>query len=955
MIQDPMFNIFRHYFQLLGEKNGEEEGLFSGRPVQHYADAVVGDLFDINALDIELEATLTISLWMATVHELYEVVRACQSQNRETGLGAIDRVAALWIGALQQEGSNEQGHLLYKLAEIAGQRFGQDQGETWVNTRVIEILNSLQENLSSDMICSQESGNSVVRDDVHNLIGLMTVPLIQNMIHHSVNVDNESGPNYVELYGLSVFPRLEACDPNVNDSDLNLYSLKSLDISQRLQSITTLQAFFGCLKVSCADVGSYMGGVIPQCEDNAAGLTSTSLRYIDRDVLQLEIFLQYQAYGAALDIYRFGYNSIHSLQALALNTIIPGSPASQFDVFRDYYETTAFDFADTKIIRALQLEAPFEDALPEQISEFVLGLLNSEVFYLSIVSSVQFAIQECWEKNTSSALQYLDISSAFYIGSIEGGFRGGQDHGQLLFAVSKQLCSKFGTCVGEGTDTNSMVNEVIVDALLSAVNAVATQDCQSAEDSIETTIIPALQITLIQGMLAPASVNETQPSISRGRKLAPSYAFSQGLLPLVHASNEESAELIEHNIPSQFNETALVDGFLVVVEALRSALPGMHIDCLDIGSLNRETSFSLCPSTAGDTTSPPASTTSPGQDPPPSVLTQTEANQLAFGRYIFASDTIGESDSSFALDVRDIARAETVNDARRVYDDGSNAVSSMFSNDWATVSLASFSTNATIHMSQDPMFSIFKFALYDDKSFDIPNENGFVYADEVVREALNTGDTELAAEAVVVLNVWMMIAHKLYKAVRNCEQGLNTEFEIDSAVALWIGKEQAEGRYDSGWMLYSIGQTGAMHFGHEEGEAAVNSKLMLQFNEMQRVAGTCSEDPVAHLELRLRLSAVLRSLSIPLVQHLLFRIAVDYRWHVELYAIAVISQCSACHIPAYLALSDTLYAGFSKDQVSDDVLDNVSFVIRHICFVYHLSTLTLASMLSYSLPSFSNV
>jgi hypothetical protein len=358
--------------------------------------------------------------------------------------------------------------------------------------------------------------------------------------------------------------------------------------------------------------------------------------------------------------------------------------------------------------------------------------------------------------------------------------------------------------------------------------------------------------------------------------------------------------------------------------------------------------------TAGETTSPPASTAPPGQDPLPSVPTQPEENHLAFGRYIFASDTIGESDSSFALDVRDIARAETVNDARRIYDDGSNAVSSMFSDDLATVSLAAFSTDATIHMSQDPMFSIFKFALYDDKSFDNPNENGFVYADEVVREALNTGDTELAAEAVVVLNVWMMIAHKLYKAVRNCEQGLNAEFEIDSAVALWIGKEQAEGRYDSGWMLYSVGQTGAMHFGHDEGEAAVNSKLMLQFNEMQGVAGTCPEDPVAHLELRLLLSTVLRSLSIPLVQHLLFRIAVDYRWHVELYAIAVISQCSACHRTAYLALSDTLYAGFSKDQVSDDVLDNVSFVPRPTCSVYNLSTLTMFSILSHSLPSFSN-
>jgi 3-dehydroquinate dehydratase len=179
----------------------------------------------------------------------------------------------------------------------------------------------------------------------------------------------------------------------------------------------------------------------------------------------------------------------------------------------------------------------------------------------------------------------------------------------------------------------------------------------------------------------------------------------------------------------------------------------------------------------------------------------------------------------------------------------------------------------------------------------------------------------LAADGVVVLHVWMMIAHKLYSSVRQCKQGINAQEFIDSAVALWIGKEQQEAG-TSGWMLYAVGQTAAMNFGHD-GEASTNSQLMIQFNEMQRVAGQCTEDAKVHLDLRLQVSETIRLLSIPLLQQLLFHIVINDRWHVELYAMSVISQLVACHPQAYMELTETLYSGFTPEKVGGDFVDHL--------------------------------
>ena len=140
MADSPMYNLYRNAFLVLGkEDEGETQGLFDGASINRYADTLVGDLFALEIEDIQSEAAIVLNVWMAAVDELFRVLTECSAQDSAKGLQALDKVAALWIGEGQEEGSNEQGHLLYYVAENAGERFDQDEGETVVNTKIMDL------------------------------------------------------------------------------------------------------------------------------------------------------------------------------------------------------------------------------------------------------------------------------------------------------------------------------------------------------------------------------------------------------------------------------------------------------------------------------------------------------------------------------------------------------------------------------------------------------------------------------------------------------------------------------------------------------------------------------------------------------------------------------------------------------------------------------------------------
>ena len=935
--ENAMLVYFQRFFDQLGQMSGDnQDGFYKDQPAIKYADTIVSELLlrgDTTSI-FETEAILVLNVWMAVINELYKVMKGCyQEYDVDRSLAALDNAIALWVGGGQSTGSNNDGYMLYWLAEDATSKLvgqqpqeGGEDGESWVNQRIIETANAIQtELLENGAQCSAPIGNDdstsssatimAIRDKVLKMIDMMSIPLIQNTIHHFLAEEDSSNneDDYEVLYSYSILPKISACDPIIANQLLN--SNTTMDLIQRQEWVQTLMGTLNCFKLSCSDIGSFEDdNSSPKCVDSNLATTTTPLAdysatspnaqlqsYVDRDIFQVQILMQSGATEPALDIYKNGYNSLYSLRDLAVNQAIPALGGSNFELFQIYYDTRDNDFIDKEIQAAIQGLSEYETASLGQRQEIVFGLITYQVLYLSIESAFQNAIKECVDGDFNASIAFWDEAVALYVGSYEGGSV--SDGGQLLYGVSKRLCSRFGTCP-EGSAAN------IIEVLSVASDFIASEHCTESENLLNERISPFLKIPLIQGTISAGLEAEdlSQISVDHG-VIGKAHAFSRAILPFVNEVNEHSANMINRNLRFNEKEEAVQDGMEAVADAFLAVLPFEGTNCSDIGSL----------------ISSPLSFCSDGSLSPDAI------HQIAFERYRFSYLEKVDLYSSLALDIRDMIFANSTHEAQTIYTEGSNALSSNTEDGLSNLTLSSFSADAQTVMSQDPMFNIFKYALYDKEAFDHDTELGFAYADEIVLEALgSTSDTNLAAEAAVVLNVWMMIAHQLYNAERSCRKRQQNAVEhLDIAAALWIGKDQTPDATDAGWLLYNVAQEAARDFGFGDIEAPINERLMSQFVDLQSLALRCHGDDSSVPDLvRVRIGEVLQSFSLILVQRLLVSISVDDKWRTELYASAVMSQCVGCNPDLHADLGEVFYSDFSKDKMDENVIENLALFLQ---------------------------
>ena len=262
-----MYNIYRYAFMKIGNKVEEEAlGLFDNKPVQEYANTLVIDLFDLNIEHIETEASLVANLWMYVIHELYNVLRGCLAKDANAMNAALDRAAAMWIGAEQPQGVSDQGNLLYNLAQVAALRFNQANGEATANKLLLDSMNSVQQDIKDGTCNSGETGYLKMRNTVNRMIDYMAIPLVQMWIHRIQKQTENNGSEFVELYALSLAPRVAACDPDNYLTILDLMVLGSLENEDdKADAIDAVQASLNCLGLTCEDIGSYESGEVPAC------------------------------------------------------------------------------------------------------------------------------------------------------------------------------------------------------------------------------------------------------------------------------------------------------------------------------------------------------------------------------------------------------------------------------------------------------------------------------------------------------------------------------------------------------------------------------------------------------------------------------------------------------------------------------------------------------------------
>ena len=151
---------------------------------------------------------------------------------------------------------------------------------------------------------------------------------------------------------------------------------------------------------------------------------------------------------------------------------------------------------------------------------------------------------------------------------IEGPQRGGTEPGDgtSLYALAKEVCSQFGTCEGSG---DASINEFLMESFADGRDLIRAKDCDGAAAILSKEII------------------------SNSFQLASASIISQSILPLVNAVNATSATTISSNLAFDLSKKPVQDGTDAVYNAVTFALPGMRIDCDDIGLYKGK---SACPS-----------------------------------------------------------------------------------------------------------------------------------------------------------------------------------------------------------------------------------------------------------------------------------------------------------------------------------------------------------------------
>jgi len=843
-----------------------------------------------------------------------------------------------------------------------------------MNALVMEEFKALQDDINALDLCAAPNGYRNMRLVIRRLIGYMTVPLVQNLIHHIMEPAIEARSNYVELYALSILPRVEACNPTAFQAMLDMFVKSGFDAQtqeKQEKAVLLVQSVLPCLQVTCNQVGDYRSGLVERCDDTAeastmmagylAGTDVLGYSRIDRDVLQVGILLKAGANEAAEDLYDWGYNAfVSTSEVITLGELATdpdrASVAGQFDLFTKYYGNDT-SYGNTMMRKIFQKsEEPFKSASTNQLAELGMGTLKYVVMYMSVLQKLFQAVETCTAGGNNALAQSTrlwDEGVAFYVGSMEGSAEGGTvEGGQLLFSTARETCIYFGQCT-DVQQLQAQVNMEIMSAITSvSLELTSTSECEQAQQKLEEVIVPNLQIPLIQGTLLYATKAEKLPAGTSNGDLGASHAFSRSILPLVATVSTTSADVIDGAMKFQLDTKPVPDA-VRVFDALADSLPGMEPNCSDIGIFdNDEVSGGVCtddflgsspphtalPQTSSPTAAPSSGTSAPtlGTSSPVAIPIETgptpapqpaTSDDLAFGRYTFKTNI--DSVARISWDVRDMLAATTVDEARAIYEDGGNSVIERpGSKGHTTVSLQQLSTTADHYMKDDPLFNLFRWALVDEIVFsDLDNDgsqftNDAAYADRVTEAAFNiTGDIALATESTIVLHMWMEVSHHLNDAIRFCQASSSSAVQsIDRAVALWIGESQVEGSFTEGFTLYNRFQQAAKHWGQaDEGEASVNTQLMEQFNTAQVAGDLCVDTPDTFKKLRVISTQITRLMIIPLLQEFFYHMEALQENEIELYTVAVVPLSIGCGESVYDVLTEHLQT--TKDFEESDIDD----------------------------------
>jgi hypothetical protein len=955
----PLYNIYRAGYALLGdEEEGDDPGQFDGNPTELYADTIVQDLFLLNVTHIEAEAAVIMNVYMAFYGSLYDMLEACDRNKPAAMNAALDKAVAYYIGAEQVKGDDQFGFFLYNLAQFVGEKFNQNQGdsEVLVNKNILGGIFKLQGAIQ-DGTCASPEGYGTLRKEVRSIMGHLNTALVQMMIFRTLASTPGVDTDFVELYALALFPQIASCNSDAYYDLVDQTIANNVDNADaQNQVIATLQSAYSCLLTSCASVGAYEVNRVPACVDDPVAPLAAyqprsdvrAISYMDRDIRQIRWMLDVGSFEAAVDYYTHGWNGAYSLRDIATNEL-DGTTSRDYLAIADFYGDDPGVTMDALIQQVLLAESPFDQASTIQRKNMLDGFFKGPLMYLATTTLLETAIDACNAATFDGEMveSQWDSAVAFFIGSTEGSDDG---PGDSLWGLADTYCEFFGDCEPE----DAQINERLLGNFVGAREGLANQACDQISDIYNEDIRPDLLVAMIQGTLYHYIQWSTDSS---GADAGYVYAFSRILGPLFLDGAHEASEDVESlNLATDFSLTRTQPTQKMVLSVfldLSNIMISFPTDCADVGAvLDAGMARGVCEDgtnySAPPVPAPPAPepTAAPTLGDASAILTPTRApasdpkdippehpEGRGFGRYDFFCESCVKAGADMVYGIKDMWTSSSVTEAQAAYVN-SQYVPQGLQGYPALTNIQTLATEADSIMGDDLLWNVFLYARYDDDAFDgelATNDDFWPWGDDVVTLALDPehgNSVKLASEAAVVMNIYMMIVHHVYEATRLCREGnADAPKHIDAAFGLWIGEEQGEAAFDSGWSMYSIGQEAYNHYGNDEDEAPANSAIIGLMHGVNQLAQECTGvdgDP-NYVEMRAATDDIIFHLSKPLMQMLLYYLSVGDVNFAELYSLALVPQIRACNDASFEYLGEVLFQGTFFDESDADtetVLDD---------------------------------